>query len=98
MSRGLFFSTEKKRESSTRKSMCLQHRIVSAVKRVERVSDRMSYIVLRGRWRNIIVLNVADINVLGRSVHIIKKNTEALVAASKEIGLEAPPQCHHMFL
>ena len=28
------------------------------VKRVEFVSDRMSYIVLRGRWCNIIVLNV----------------------------------------
>ena len=28
------------------------------VKRVEFVSDRMSYIVLRGCWGNIIVLNV----------------------------------------
>ena len=36
----------------------VHHRIVSAVKRVEFVSDRMSYIVLRGRWCNIIVLNV----------------------------------------
>jgi hypothetical protein len=33
-------------------------RIMSAVKRVEFVSDRMSYIILRGRWYNIIVLNV----------------------------------------
>jgi len=33
-------------------------RIVSAVKRVEFVSDRLSYIVLRGCWCNIIVLNV----------------------------------------
>jgi hypothetical protein len=31
---------------------------MSAVKRVELVSDRMSYIILRGRWYNIIVLNV----------------------------------------
>jgi len=36
----------------------VHHRIVSAVKRVEFVSDRKSYIVLRGRWCNIIVLNV----------------------------------------
>ena len=36
--------------------MC--HRIVSAVKRVEFVSGRISYIVLKGRWCNIIVLNV----------------------------------------
>jgi exonuclease III len=33
-------------------------RIISAVKRVEFVSDRMSYIILRGRWCRIIVLNV----------------------------------------
>jgi len=31
---------------------------VSAVKRVEVVSDKMSYIVLRGRWCNIIVMNM----------------------------------------
>jgi hypothetical protein len=30
---------------------------MSAVKRVEFVSDRMSYIILRGRWCHIIVLN-----------------------------------------
>jgi hypothetical protein len=33
-------------------------RIISAVKRVECVSDRMSYITLRGGWCNIIALNV----------------------------------------
>jgi hypothetical protein len=32
--------------------------IISAVKRVEFVSDRMSYIILRGRWCHIIVLNI----------------------------------------
>ena len=36
----------------------VQQRIVSAVKRVEFVSDRMSYIVLRGLWCNIIVLKL----------------------------------------
>ena len=36
----------------------VHHRIVSAVKRVEFVSNRVSYIVLRGRGCNIIVLNV----------------------------------------
>jgi hypothetical protein len=35
-------------------------KIISAVKRVEFVSDRMSYIVLRGHWCHIIVLNVND--------------------------------------
>jgi hypothetical protein len=32
--------------------------IISAVKRVEFVSDRMSYIILRGHWCHIVVLNV----------------------------------------
>jgi len=36
----------------------VHHRIVSAGKRVEFDSYRMSYIVLRGHWCNIIVLNV----------------------------------------
>jgi hypothetical protein len=33
------------------------YRVVSVVKRVDSVIDRMSYIVLIGRWCNIIVLN-----------------------------------------
>jgi hypothetical protein len=33
-------------------------RIISAVKGVELDNDRMSYIILRGRWFHIIVLNV----------------------------------------
>jgi hypothetical protein len=36
----------------------VHNRIISAVRRVEFVSDRMSYIILRGRWCHIIVLNV----------------------------------------
>jgi len=36
----------------------VHRRIVSAMTRVEFVSDRLSYIVLRGCWRNIIVVNV----------------------------------------
>jgi len=35
----------------------VHHRVVSAVKRVEFVSDKMSYTVLRGHCRNIIVVN-----------------------------------------
>jgi hypothetical protein len=34
-------------------------RIISAVKRVQFVSDRMSYIILRGRWFHGIFLNDA---------------------------------------
>jgi len=36
----------------------VHHKIVSAVKRVEFVSDRVSYIVLGGCWCNIIIVNV----------------------------------------
>ena len=36
----------------------LHRRIVSTVKRAEFISDRLFYIVLRGRWHNIIVVNV----------------------------------------
>ena len=36
----------------------MHRRLVSAVKRIEFVSDRLSYIVLRGRWLHIILVNV----------------------------------------
>jgi len=36
----------------------VHHRIILAFMRAELVSDRMSYMVLRGRWCNIIVFNV----------------------------------------
>ena len=36
----------------------VHHRIVLAVKRLEFVSDKVSYIVVRGRWCNIIFLNM----------------------------------------
>ena len=31
---------------------------------------------------------VDDVNIMGRSVHTVKKNAETLVAATKETGLE----------
>ena len=36
----------------------VHRKITSAVKRVESVSDRVSYVVMRGHWFNIIVVNV----------------------------------------
>ena len=36
----------------------MHRRLVSTVKRIEFVSDRLSYIVLKGRWLHIIVVNV----------------------------------------
>jgi hypothetical protein len=48
---------KKKRESKLGAVFCTPQ-IVSAVKRAEFLGDRMSYIVLRGRRCNIIVLNM----------------------------------------
>jgi hypothetical protein len=58
IARGYNFLWERKWESSIGNRVFVHHRIVSAVKIVEFVSDRVSYIDLRGRWCNIIVLNV----------------------------------------
>jgi hypothetical protein len=41
-----------------RQDFFVNNRIMSAVKRVEFISDRMSYITLKGLWYDIIVLNV----------------------------------------
>jgi hypothetical protein len=49
---------EKEKKIINKKRILVHHRIVSAVKAVEFVSDRVSHIVLRGRWCDIIVLNV----------------------------------------
>jgi hypothetical protein len=40
-------------------------RIVSAVGRVEFISDRMSYIILRGRWCNIILMCTPIVKIKG---------------------------------
>ena len=49
---------ERNRKSSSGNRFFVLCRIVSAVKRVEFVSDRLSYIVLRGRGHLVIVVNV----------------------------------------
>jgi hypothetical protein len=54
----MFFCGEGNESHQLGKGCVVHQRIVSAIKRVEFVSDRMSYIVLRGCWCNIIVLNV----------------------------------------
>jgi hypothetical protein len=36
----------------------VRKRIVSVIRRVEFICNRMSYIILRGRWCNVIILNV----------------------------------------
>jgi hypothetical protein len=40
------------------RGLFVHHRIVSAIKRTEFVSDRICYIVLGGHWCNIFAVNV----------------------------------------
>jgi exonuclease III len=54
----ILFLWKRKRKSSVGNRIFVRHRLVSAVTRVEFVSDRILYIVLRGSWYNIIALNV----------------------------------------
>jgi exonuclease III len=53
-----FFYGKEKENHQLGTGTFVRHRIVSAVERIEFVRDTMLYIVLRGRWCNIIVLNV----------------------------------------
>jgi len=54
----IFFTGKKLKSSIGYRFFFVHGRIVSAVKRVEFVSYRLSYIVLRGHWPNITVVNV----------------------------------------
>jgi hypothetical protein len=54
----VFFCRKENENHELDTSLLVYKRIISAVKRVEFVSDRMSYIILRGHWFHIIVLNV----------------------------------------
>jgi len=54
----VLFSMEKKTKIlNWGKGFLARHRIISAVRRADFVSDRVSYMVLRGRWCNITVRN-----------------------------------------
>ena len=53
-----FFNGREKENHQLGTGFSVHHRIITAAKRVGFVSDRVSYIVLRDCWCNIIVLNV----------------------------------------
>jgi exonuclease III len=54
----IFFLWKRKQNHKLRRGIFVQHKILTAVKRVGSICDRMSHIVLRGRWCNIIVCYV----------------------------------------
>jgi hypothetical protein len=51
-----------------------------------RVQAKQEGVKLNGTHQ--LLLYADDVNILGGSIHTIRKNTEALLIASKEIGLE----------
>jgi hypothetical protein len=53
---------------------------------IRRVQANQEGLKLNGTHQ--LVVYADDVNILGGSVHTVKKNTKALVVASKEIGLE----------
>jgi len=56
----IFFYEKGKENNKLRTGFFVHNRIVSAVNRVEFVSDRISYLALRGRWCNFVLLNEQD--------------------------------------
>jgi len=53
---------------------------------IRRVQVNQAGLKLNGT--NQFLVYAVDVNILGRSVHTIKENTEVLVVGSKELGLE----------
>jgi hypothetical protein len=53
---------------------------------IRRVQANQKGLKLNGTHQLLVYAD--DVNILGRSIHTIRKNTEALLSPSKEIGLE----------
>ena len=53
---------------------------------IRRIKANLEGLILNDTHQ--LLVYAGDVNILGGSMHTIKKNTEALVVASKEIGLQ----------
>jgi hypothetical protein len=53
---------------------------------IRRLQENQDDLKLNGKYQ--LLFYTDDVNILGRSVHTIEKNTEVLVVTSKENGLE----------
>ena len=59
---------------------------IALEKTIKRVQVNKDGLKLNGTRQLLVYAD--DVNILGGSVHTIKENTEALIVASKEIGIE----------